>query len=332
MASPAEIGVFTPEQARLIWQEYLHRTAIEKRRMIDEPSPHRVFVKNTSGETIPQYGCMQITGVEIVGDVTCLTVVKPTDTEGEYLFNSQYEIEDGANGWAFRFGVVLMRGDEPSQVGATYLPIVDSWEIEEGEGEFVVWGRHNANPRALIGRFAGGAGASIIHGIVRNNLGHGYYRIELSEWAGQSPLSSDTRDCTPCDDFVAPETGVGNCGDPSILEFLLQTAPKDEPEFVIAYDPQSVIVPLQVDTDCLITDTGATNDPVAYDEYFTQCAGETGSGDPVKIYQVVRGYQTHTVQYREEWECCDGVDTLVKRQAVIFAALVCDQNVCDECA
>jgi hypothetical protein len=70
-----QIGVFTPEQARELWQDYQSRKQLNpqvsknypERRPIDEVSPHRVFVKNTSGETCPAYGCLQITGVEIVG-------------------------------------------------------------------------------------------------------------------------------------------------------------------------------------------------------------------------------------------------------------------------
>jgi len=172
-----EIGFFTPEQARLIWQDYQTRQQLApqisqnfpQRRTIDEPSPHRVFVRNDSSETIPPYGCMQITGTDTIGGRTVVKVVKPTDTDGEYLINSQFEIpvagsEQSGCGWAYRFGVVIFIGDAPS--GPTpYQPIVDSWEVEEGEGgPFVIFGEHNATEKALIGRFAakgGGGGATI---------------------------------------------------------------------------------------------------------------------------------------------------------------------------
>jgi len=151
------LGAFSPEQARLLWQDYLQRmrSSSAQRTSFEEVSPHRVFVKNTTGETIPSFGCMEITGVEIVGERTCLTVEKPTTEVGEYLLNSHFAIEPGANGWAFRYGVVLMLGDEPEDygfAGVQYKPIVDSWELEEGPGPFNVWGRHDVNDRALIGR------------------------------------------------------------------------------------------------------------------------------------------------------------------------------------
>jgi len=154
-----EIGVFTPEQARLIWQDYQTRQQLvpqisqnfPQRRIVDEPSPHRVWVRNDSGETIPAYGCMQITGTVDVSGRTVVKVIKPNATDKEYLFNSQFEIADGGSGWAFRFGVVIMLGTAPTDP-TQYRPIVASWNVEEGDGPFVVFGEHNAVSNALIGR------------------------------------------------------------------------------------------------------------------------------------------------------------------------------------
>jgi hypothetical protein len=159
-----EIGAFTPEQARLIWQDYQTRQQLvpqisqnfPQRRIIDEPSPHRVWVRNDSSEAIPAYGCMQITGTAEVSGRTVVKVTKPTDTDGEYLTNSQFAIpvigegESGC-GWAYRFGVVVFLGDPPTDP-ARYRPIVDSWEVEEGDGPFVIFGAHNAAEGSLIGR------------------------------------------------------------------------------------------------------------------------------------------------------------------------------------
>lgn len=159
-----DIGVFSPEQARALWQDYQTRKQLTPqvsqnypvRRIIDEPSPHRVFVKNTSSETCPAYGCLQITGVTVAGGITVVTIDKPSTTSSEYLFNSQFEILAGEYGWAYRFGVVIAIGDPPSEVNVVYDPIVDSWEIAEGGSLFVVFGEHNVTTRGLIGKFAGG--------------------------------------------------------------------------------------------------------------------------------------------------------------------------------
>lgn len=163
-----DIGVVTPELMRAMVDDFRRRQQLAPhvqsnypyRRPIDEPSPHRVFVKNTSSEVCPAFGCMQITGTEVVAGITVVKVTKPTTTDGEYLFNSQFSIAAGENGWAFRFGVVVMLGDgtAPTAANAEYLPVVASWSITEGSGPFVVFGEHNVVTDALIGRFIGGGG------------------------------------------------------------------------------------------------------------------------------------------------------------------------------
>ena len=167
-----QIGAFTPEQARLLWQDFLTRRQQNYtltanypiRKPIYEEQTHRVFVKNTEAEAIPPYACMRVTGVATVGEQTVITVEKPSSTDGEFLFNSQFEIpvENTANGvfgigWAYRYGVVIMLGEPPTAASVTYGPQVDSWEVIEGSGPFVVYGVHDADDRGLIGRFAGGA-------------------------------------------------------------------------------------------------------------------------------------------------------------------------------
>jgi hypothetical protein len=169
-----DIGVFSPEQARTLWQDYLTRQQSQpqtqanypQRRPIDEPSPHRVFVRNDADEECPPYGCLQITGVDIVGGITVVTCTKPTSTDGEYLFNSPYAIASGGNGWAYRHGVVIALGNgtPPSAANVIYQPVVDTWTIEEGGELFTVFGEHNVTTDAVIGRqkATGGGGTKII--------------------------------------------------------------------------------------------------------------------------------------------------------------------------
>ena len=197
MPEPETIGVFTPHQAQLLWQDYLTRQQLQphvsknfpQRRSVVDVSPHRVFVKNTEAETIPPYACMQITGVEVVGGRTAVTVSKPTTTDGKYLFNSQYEIKQVAEGvtgvgWAYRFGVVIALGDEPAEAGDLFGPIVGSWEIEADGDLFENWGRHDADSRALIGRISGGSGGGgefIAFNIVSVDCdGDGTWQVEVT--------------------------------------------------------------------------------------------------------------------------------------------------------
>ena len=167
-----DAGTFTPEQAHQLWQDYQTRQQLQphisqnfpQRREINEVSPHRAFVKNTETEEIPAYACMQVTGVEDVAGRTTITVSKPTTLDGQYLFNSQFAIPaesatTSGVGWAYRYGLVVMLGDTPTTPGESYQPIVASWEVEAGGSGFVVYGRHNANDRALIGRITSSGGS-----------------------------------------------------------------------------------------------------------------------------------------------------------------------------
>lgn len=159
----ADIGTFTPDQARLLWQDYQERRQLQphaarnfpRRRPIDEPSPHRVFVRNTTAETIPAYGCVQVISTAIVGGRTVVDVGKPDTLFGHYLFNCQYPIAANENGWAYRFGVVRMLGSAPAEP-AYYKPTKNAYTIEEGDGPFLVYGEDNVTTGALIGRIDSG--------------------------------------------------------------------------------------------------------------------------------------------------------------------------------
>jgi hypothetical protein len=157
----SEIGALPPESLRMLWMDYLERKQqapqiqqnFPQRRIVDEPSPHRVFIRNDSGETMPAFGCGQVTGTADVGGVTCVTIEKPADACGEYVFNSEFEIADGANGWAYRFGIVPMLGTGTLSQCGRYAPVADSWSIANGPGPFVVYGQYDTG--IAYGRIVG---------------------------------------------------------------------------------------------------------------------------------------------------------------------------------
>jgi hypothetical protein len=159
-----EIGSFTPEQVRLLWEDYQSRKQLApqlqanfpQRKPIDEPSPHRIFVKNESGEEIPAFGCMQITGmVDEVGRAL-LTVTKPTNACKEYLFNSPYKIEAGGYGWGYSWGVVRMLGTSAGYESCQrYAPQSGSWAVSSGPGPFLVYGADGQIPGTVWGRIVG---------------------------------------------------------------------------------------------------------------------------------------------------------------------------------
>lgn len=157
------IGTFTEEQCRLLWQDYQSRKQLiaplqnnlPQRPIIDEPSPHRVFVKNNSGAEIPAFACMQITGATVEAGRVLITVRRPNTICGEYVFNSQFKIESGGYGWAYAWGIVRMLGAASGYESCKrYTAIKDSWSVTEGPGPFLVYGNGNIDG-TVIGRIVG---------------------------------------------------------------------------------------------------------------------------------------------------------------------------------
>lgn len=158
------IGTFTPEQTRELWQFYQEYKQLQprlqenfpNRRPIDEPSPHRMFVVNKSGEEIPAWACMEVFGTEQRGNITAIKVRKPTTICGEYLFNSQFPIPTDEGGWGYRFGLVFMLGSASSYAACKrYKPSENSWSVAEGPGPFLVYGQHYQLDGVVIGRIVG---------------------------------------------------------------------------------------------------------------------------------------------------------------------------------
>lgn len=342
------IGVFTPDQARELWQDYQSRKQLNPqirqnfpiRRLIDEPGQHRVKVKNTSDEVIPPYACLRITGVEVVNEQTCLKVEKPSSTEGEFVFNGPYEIEvaveaaEGVTavngvGWAYRYGIVVARGNgtPPTAANVKYKPIVDSWEIEEGDGFFTVFGEHNVVENAVIGRFDGGT--ALIPGIVRSmrTCNPGYYTVQLADW-NASWVNYDPEDPNPCPTYTVTGEGTTACAITINQPSLQVTGRVDGAAAqitVLAYDCQSTVVPLKMDTMVLLKNLG-----------HTVVIGEGEEAVTTPVWQIVRGRQVEAVYYEDTYDCCDGegesgVETLISRVPSVLVGFRLPEITCGSC-
>lgn len=166
------------------------------------------------------------------------------------------------------------------------------------------------------------SGGEVLHGIVSEVHEGGYYTIELGEWNGTTPAEGEIPD--PCEQMTGSGAGSSddNCEDITLPEFDSQLIGLGV--FVLAYDPQSVLVPLVVGSDVKMVDMGDEN--AIGSQSHSQSSGET---EPV--FQIIRGFQNHIVEYKDEKQCCNGVWTLISRKAIIFAAKVCDVAICDVC-
>lgn len=172
-----------------------------------------------------------------------------------------------------------------------------------------------------------GGGTDIVHGIVHKVLGCGYYEIELADWSGTTPdpdlryTTGTSEGCDPCDSL---NYGVGTALDDCTVEATIEDPVSQLTGlgvYVLAFDPQSISIPLKVPSDCLILNRGSKNS-----------LGGTSS-DTEDVYQIVRGYQTHYVVYDKEYECCTltGEWKLISQIAYIIAAKKCDEQSCYVC-
>ena len=151
-------------------------------------------------------------------------------------------------------------------------------------------------------------GGRIRHGIVTASHGCGWYTIEKAEWTGARDTYAE---CDPFGTVVGE--GTDACGITLVLPPSQLTGLD---EFVEAYDSGSIVVPLIVGTDCLITNLGDTD-------------GETGE----PVWQVVQGQINLIVRYREEWNCCEpgGPETMISRTPDILLGLGGPTIQCGEC-
>lgn len=297
------------------------------------PSAVRIACRNESGETAPPYAVVQFDDGD--GDAMCMIGTKPSDSGTQYALNTEKPMESSGDA---QYGEVVIptncvawayyTDEDPPPVAweSEVGPVADQWNISNEGSGFVYAGVHDTDKeRILVMKLSGSS--SVIYGIVRDDLGCGYYIVEKATWDGVTPTDGDgegvgSRDEVSCD--ICPSTGSGaDCGAVTISDFVNQHTGNGT--MVLAYDSASTVVPLQLDTDCLMVKTGAKNASVGL-----TLDPEHVEEEEDNVYQIVRGHQTHTVQYIENQICCDGEILRTERKAVIFAAKICENEFCNE--
>jgi len=268
--------------------------------------------RNVATETIPAYGVVQFKA-NYAGGFSQAS--KPSGTVGLFFANVANDVSIGGVGESRLWGhpqLVLISGSPT--VGAEIGPTEDSWTMSVGGTGFRVIHQAVNGVGTVVSSSSGGT-VNLQYGIVNADETRGYYTVEIAEWAGTTPIEGEVPDF--CGQATGSSSGSGDdsCEDISLPEFESQLVGTGV--YVLAYDPGSVLVPLEIGSDCTLADMGATNN--------------SSGGTTEPVFQILRGYQTHTTQYTERWECCGGVDTLVARTAITFAAKVCQEAVCDPC-
>lgn len=113
-----------------------------------------VIVRNDSGEAIPSFGVMQVSGAEAENGTSVVTVVKPTGASGQYLLNGPHAIPASApnnygKGWrAFGLRAQYDSADGTPALGESWGPESGSWKLHKDVEKFVVVG-HPINSKTV---------------------------------------------------------------------------------------------------------------------------------------------------------------------------------------
>ena len=193
-----EIGAFTPQVAQelLDFYRYMQRSGF---RIPRTRRSHRVaqddkciFVRNDSGEVIPAFGCMEVTGTADVGGQNYTTVVKPTSAGRTFLFNDIAPIEIGGYGIA-QAGRKVRAYNIAGTVTVDHLwrQTTGQWYLTEGSGRYMVIEEDNIRSNVFWVR-------TDFNDIVHFKSGN----------SGIAALSTLTMGSATCDRYACNDSGV----------------------------------------------------------------------------------------------------------------------------
>ncbi len=143
----SRVGAYTPDVARLILAtvQYLRQSGFviqaSGANIRNSGQGDSIHVRNDSGEEVPAFACMQVTGAVDVGGQNYITIDKAADvtgTAGWYLFNSIAPIEidgygianDGPLARILTNGTAVTCGDK-------WAPTVNQWYISPSDSGII---------------------------------------------------------------------------------------------------------------------------------------------------------------------------------------------------
>lgn len=201
-----EIAVFNEQTARYVLEQVrqiprlLAKISQLETTLVGSP----VKFTNNSGETIPAYACIQITGTEEQGGINYLVADKPADTDGTagwYLFNGAREVASDAEGVAQLPPV--MRGYKNTGTitgGDRWRPTAGQWYLtQDDSGIFVAAGADDVEDDVLRVMEIGGSGNRLFRFTMNENWG-----ATTAGAADSDILEMDGTDTTIDDDVLDP--------------------------------------------------------------------------------------------------------------------------------
>lgn len=135
----SRIGAYSPETAKAIFDVFKYLQAsgftihLPDRTIADTYQPAPIYIRNDSGEEIPRFACLQVTGSVELNGQNYITVDKPTDVTGDagwYLFNGFAAVEIDGYGIAHDGPLVRMLTDGSAVAcGDRWRPTISQWYV-----------------------------------------------------------------------------------------------------------------------------------------------------------------------------------------------------------
>lgn len=175
---------------------------VVKRPRQNNTLPPPAYFHNDSGEEIPAYACMQVTGTEEIDGQNYLVVDKPADTDGTaggYVFNGPDAVADDDEGKYQAAQVVRAYKDTGTVTGGEkWSPVVNQWYIAQVDGgPFICCGADDVDTDVLKVFAQGvGAGGAVLYRFTLNaNWSSGSADADILEMTGaDTGIDADVKD------------------------------------------------------------------------------------------------------------------------------------------
>lgn len=147
----SRINTFSPDSMRTIAREVFREARESRAPRLQDPQiiqpyeQRKVQFRNTSGEIIPAYGVMRVTGVELKAGLPIITVAKPSTTfDRLYLVNGSMRVGSastcrGVGTWLYEGGYALYESGTPAY-GESWGPKDGQWSLAKWRYGFTIWG------------------------------------------------------------------------------------------------------------------------------------------------------------------------------------------------
>jgi hypothetical protein len=154
-----ELASITPEQWRVVWGFVKSQLSGTPRPRItsNQSAFDTISFRNDSGEEIPAFAAMRVTGVAMLDDQIVVTVNKPNSSTFETLINGPQAVATTEIGSGYKYGILQAKVEAGRTLGETLKAKASSWELEDGTGPFIFLGYDTEYDCGLV-RYAASAG------------------------------------------------------------------------------------------------------------------------------------------------------------------------------